>query len=48
MRVEGIDGRKVFMEAELDSGGDESQSTAVRVEEAMARRRERRADERWG
>ena len=24
MRVEGIDGRKVFMEAELDSGGDES------------------------
>ena len=24
MRVEGIDGRKVFMEAELDSSGDES------------------------
>ena len=23
MRVEGIDGRKVFVEAELDSGGDE-------------------------
>ena len=22
MRVEGIDGRKVFVEAELDSGGD--------------------------
>ncbi len=32
------------MEAELDSGGNEP---TVRVEEAMARRWERRADERW-